>query len=67
MNPLHQQPDISTSVNPHARMVLNRLKPEKGQVMKTPCNHKFHVTCLVEWMSIKMECPTCRAALPVLE
>jgi len=67
MNPIHQNPDISTSNNPHTQHVLSRLRPTHNQIMKTPCNHKFHVSCLVEWMNIKMECPTCRAALPVLE
>jgi len=32
--------------------------------MKTPCGHKFHIPCLLTWMEVKMECPTCRAALP---
>lgn len=32
--------------------------------MLTPCNHYFHPACLQRWMDVKMECPTCRAALP---
>jgi hypothetical protein len=32
--------------------------------MVTPCDHVFHDECLQQWMDIKMECPTCRAALP---
>jgi hypothetical protein len=32
--------------------------------MVSPCNHKFHIACLLEWMSVKMECPTCRNILP---
>lgn len=32
--------------------------------MKTPCNHKYHSKCLIEWMNIKKECPQCRTALP---
>ena len=35
-------------------------------VMNTPCNHKFHEECLTQWMEVKLECPTCRAALPPL-
>ena len=31
---------------------------------QTPCKHYFHQKCLVTWMDVKMECPTCRAALP---
>jgi len=67
MNSLSQDPNVQYSTNNHTRLMLNRLKPRTGQIMKTPCNHKFHVSCLVEWMSIKMECPTCRAPLPVLD
>jgi hypothetical protein len=34
--------------------------------MVTPCNHFFHPECLQRWMDVKMECPTCRGALPPL-
>ncbi|CRG99808.1 E3 ubiquitin-protein ligase, putative [Plasmodium relictum] len=30
----------------------------------TPCYHIFHEKCLQQWMNIKLECPTCRGALP---
>lgn len=49
------------------------LKPENeenlegehvGKIMKTPCGHRFHGTCLVPWMQHKMDCPTCRTKLP---
>ena len=30
----------------------------------TPCMHVFHASCLEQWLEIKMECPTCRRALP---
>lgn len=32
----------------------------------TPCGHKFHPECLVTWMNVKLECPTCRGSLPAL-
>lgn len=68
MNPLNHESLIPQhDQNPHTRLMLMRLRPQRGQIMRTPCNHKFHVSCLVEWMSIKMECPTCRARLPALE
>ena len=35
-------------------------------VMRTPCSHYFHRECLVNWVDVKMECPTCRAPLPPL-
>jgi hypothetical protein len=34
--------------------------------MLGPCDHIFHRQCLVQWMDVKMECPTCRADLPPL-
>ena len=40
--------------------------PEAIILMKTPCNHKFHVKCLQEWMKIKLECPFCRQSIPSL-
>jgi len=32
--------------------------------MVTPCEHVFHTICLLQWFNQKMECPTCRGALP---
>ncbi|CAE8654595.1 unnamed protein product, partial [Polarella glacialis] len=32
----------------------------------TPCNHCFHRACLERWMDLKMECPSCRAPLPII-
>lgn len=30
----------------------------------TPCDHIFHQKCLKKWMSVKLECPTCRRQIP---
>ena len=35
--------------------------------MVTPCDHQFHSTCLLQWMEIRMQCPTCRAELPAVQ
>lgn len=35
--------------------------------MRTPCNHSYHIVCLKKWMEIRMECPTCRQAMPPLD
>jgi len=37
----------------------------RREYMLTPCNHIFHQDCLSHWLEFKLECPTCRAALPV--
>jgi transmembrane E3 ubiquitin-protein ligase len=34
--------------------------------MLAPCEHLYHRDCLVRWMDVKMECPTCRTELPAL-
>ena len=39
---------------------------QQGLYMLTPCNHLYHDSCLQQWMKRKMECPTCRGALPPL-
>lgn len=51
--------------------LLNIIRPNnkkiKKTIMKTPCNHRFHIKCLIEWTKIKLECPICRKKLPSLE
>mmetsp|Transcript_35923 Transcript_35923/g.32314 ORF Transcript_35923/g.32314 Transcript_35923/m.32314 type:complete len:119 (+) Transcript_35923:1350-1706(+) len=36
-------------------------------IMKTPCQHFYHESCMLEWMKKKFECPTCRKKLPPLD
>jgi hypothetical protein len=36
-----------------------------GGYMVSPCDHLFHRECLERWMDIKLECPVCRASLPM--
>lgn len=41
------------------------ITPEDGShIVTTPCDHRFHDSCLERWMDVKMECPTCRRILP---
>ena len=44
---------------------LFELNPSSN-VMKTPCLHFFHSTCLITHMNYKMTCPLCRTELPPL-
>jgi hypothetical protein len=46
---------------------LNLIDKDDRLVMTTPCSHLFHQDCLTQWMEIKLQCPTCRRELPVLE
>ena len=34
--------------------------------METPCGHRFHSTCLKEWILINQICPLCKKKIPVL-
>lgn len=48
--------------------LMENLLPEKvDEFMKTPCNHKFHKKCLLDWMRQKHQCPICRNIIPEYE
>ena len=68
MNPLHRESTINFEnvSKMNATPFIRRMMFKKNAIMKAPCEHKFHNACLIEWMSIKMECPTCRKQLPPL-
>ena len=38
-------------------------KKTKTHIMQAPCKHQFHIPCLLNWMQIKLECPSCRKEL----
>jgi len=54
-----------TIINTPAPKNSHNLKADP--LMKTPCAHCYHEKCLREWMKKKLECPTCRKAIPCLE
>ncbi|CAD8059698.1 unnamed protein product [Paramecium primaurelia] len=67
MGVLHQVPAIRlTNQEERNYMIKEAMKKQKNHYMKTPCDHKFHVLCLVKWMSIKLSCPSCRQSLSPL-
>lgn len=36
---------------------------QTDQLMKMPCNHIFHETCLSSWLKLRNSCPNCRMEL----
>ena len=38
--------------------------PEGATLREMPCGHRFHESCLLEWLRTKNTCPVCRVALP---
>lgn len=55
-----QMPDLSHSFQEF-------IKSKKQPLMMTPCNHLFHASCLLTFMSYKMSCPICRTDLPEID
>lgn len=59
-----EKPEINFDESIRDKAYVKLLKKRKREFMKAPCGHSFHIPCLVNWMSLKMECPSCRADLP---
>lgn len=64
MTDIHQEADIPFDEKITSKPFIKRLQRMKDKVMVTPCKHEFHIPCLINWMQIKMECPSCRKELP---
>ena len=37
------------------------------RIIKTPCNHQYHIGCFKKWINFKLICPKCRKRLTPLE
>jgi len=48
-------------------VICQELYEEGTVVIKLPCNHLFHETCLLQWLKVQHSCPTCRYELPTTE
>eukprot|EP00347_Sterkiella_histriomuscorum_P022481 403338328 len=68
LTPLRYHP---SDLNPDGSGISNTENQDSAQFTKgymlTPCNHKYHKKCLLQWMNMKMDCPTCRQRLPRIE
>jgi len=60
------QHDVALPTGETAECVIcmSQVELDRKDYMVTPCNHIFHQPCLLQWLNQKMECPTCRHALP---
>ncbi|KAK9150180.1 hypothetical protein Syun_008489 [Stephania yunnanensis] len=56
--------DHDTNNGTDCVICMTSIDHRSNDCMVTPCDHFFHSGCLQRWMDIKMECPTCRRALP---
>lgn len=60
---LEHQPEIHDISDSMTEYLSNNWQ----KIMRTPCNHFFHSTCLVTVMNYKANCPICRSALPPID
>ena len=65
---LAKDPESSEAPVPqNMERIYNKVKHcAETHFMRTPCRHDYHIDCLLGWMKVKMECPTCRRELPSL-
>jgi len=63
MEELSEEPNEEGILDDEAKANLRRMNMDFGKIIKTECKHKFHAICLLEWMTIKMECPQCGLTL----
>ncbi|KJP89676.1 hypothetical protein AK88_00636 [Plasmodium fragile] len=56
-------PNFETGI-PECVICMYDIVLKEKKYCVTPCFHIFHEKCLQQWMDVKLECPTCRGALP---
>lgn len=55
---------LEAGASPDCTICYFAVDQHEDNYLVCPCDHTFHEACLVPWMEIKMECPTCRQPLP---
>ncbi|XP_022967685.1 E3 ubiquitin-protein ligase RNF181-like [Cucurbita maxima] len=40
---------------------------KKREVIRTPCGHAYHESCIFEWLNLHNSCPLCKRPLPLEE
>ena len=53
----------STSAYHEVNVVQLQQQKDKGKIVKTPCEHSFHLLCLNLWFKSREICPYCRKDL----
>ena len=61
---VHNATNESLLRNLEQNQYFKQIVLKKNEYMKAPCGHIFHIPCLLNWMDVKLECPSCRCALP---
>lgn len=46
---------------------LDEMKCEGSEVIRTPCGHVYHESCIFRWLDNSDSCPLCRTKFPLME
>jgi hypothetical protein len=59
-----KEDECITCMEPLGKDLLTGIDGAAREFVKTPCGHKFHKECLLEWLNQKHQCPVCRRVIP---
>lgn len=60
---LSNLPRLQISTRPNCPICTEEISPT-DTATKLPCNHTFHLDCLLTWLRRNCSCPLCREELP---
>ncbi|KAG6603243.1 E3 ubiquitin-protein ligase RING1-like protein, partial [Cucurbita argyrosperma subsp. sororia] len=46
---------------------LDEMMNKKREVIRTPCGHVYHESCIFQWLNLHNSCPLCKRPLPLEE